>query len=166
MSKALEQIEYQRALDQKLELEAVAYGDLKEKFTELGIPEVWHQGKKKVDLINLALQRLEEVKAIEAKGIDLSDPIVKSKLEEEKEKELITDASFKEIEVVEEIVIDESQTKEEDTKEKVAHNYTKEEIEENLELIICNLYQATPLHRTLLFEKQAELLIMLDDFLD
>jgi phage terminase large subunit GpA-like protein len=167
MSVALEQIEYAKALEQKAELEAVSYGDLKQKFTDLGIPEIWKQGKKKEELINLALQRLEEVKAIEAKGINLSDPIIISKLEDEKEKELIAGASVEEIELVDEIILDESHIKEEEPKElvKIKHNYTKEQIEENLELIQCNLNQATPVQRTLLFEKQAELLIMLDDFL-
>tara|TARA_B110000977_G_scaffold143780_1_gene182558 strand:+ start:70 stop:480 length:411 start_codon:yes stop_codon:yes gene_type:complete len=42
----------------KSELGLVKYGELKNKFEELGIPSVWKQGKKKVDMINEAIEIL------------------------------------------------------------------------------------------------------------
>lgn len=45
------------------ELNEIAYGDLKAKFEELGVPQAWKGGKKKEDLIASALEALAEVKA-------------------------------------------------------------------------------------------------------
>ena len=42
----------------KSELGLVKYGELKNKFEELGIPNVWKQGKKKVDMIDEAIEIL------------------------------------------------------------------------------------------------------------
>lgn len=42
--------------DLKKELGLIKYGELKAKFVELGIPNVWKQGKKKVDMINEAVE--------------------------------------------------------------------------------------------------------------
>ena len=44
--------------DLKKELGLIKYGELKAKFVELGIPNVWKQGKKKVDMINEAIELL------------------------------------------------------------------------------------------------------------
>ena len=46
----------------KQELEETNYNDLKKKFTELGIESAYTAGKKKVDLINIAIDVLDKLK--------------------------------------------------------------------------------------------------------
>ena len=48
--------------DLKKDLGLIKYGELKAKFEDLGIPNVWKQGKKKVDMINEAVELLSTIK--------------------------------------------------------------------------------------------------------
>ena len=63
----------------KKELELTKYGELKDKFEDLGIPGVWKQGKKKADMLNEALELLSKME--DAKVEDVQD--AKSIIEEE-----------------------------------------------------------------------------------
>lgn len=62
-------------------LSEIKYGDLKAKFEDLGVGEVWKPGKKGVDLINSALDKLSEIS-----GQKEADA-VEAKIVEDKEKE-------------------------------------------------------------------------------
>ncbi len=61
------------------QLMKVAYGDLKKAFEHLEIGHVWKPGKKKVDLVNKALEELSLKKQLESKG--LSEQEVKQELD-------------------------------------------------------------------------------------
>ena len=81
------------SIDETFEtLSEIKYGDLKAKFEELGVGEVWKPGKKGADLINSALDKLSEIsgqKKIEAE---------EAKIVEEKEEEVLI--SKEEIEIM------------------------------------------------------------------
>ena len=77
----------------KEELQATQYGDLKAKFAELGIANVWKAGIKKVVLIENAVAVLEKVKSKET--IEDKDLAEEAIIEFEKEKEAITEKADK-----------------------------------------------------------------------
>ena len=52
------------------ELSEVKYHDLLAKFKELGIPEVWKAGTKKVTMINNAIDKLKIKSSLESLGLD------------------------------------------------------------------------------------------------
>lgn len=59
----------------KTELESIKYGDLKDKFIELGIGEVFKPGTKKVDLIDNAIKVLEQKSNDSSNTVDAIDVI-------------------------------------------------------------------------------------------
>jgi len=62
-------------------LSKVKYGDLKSKFTDLGIEGVWKPGKKANELIKSALDKLAEISGKKAEEAEIA------LVQEEKEKE-------------------------------------------------------------------------------
>lgn len=58
----------------KKELETTKYGDLKAKFENLKFPNIWRQGKKKVDMINEAVELLSTLE--ESKDVSVEEAIV------------------------------------------------------------------------------------------
>ena len=65
--------------DLKKELGLVKYGELKDKFVELGIPNVWKQGKKKVDMINEAVELLSTMEVSQVEDVQEAKEIIKEK---------------------------------------------------------------------------------------
>ena len=63
----------------KKELGLVKYGELKDKFVELGIPNVWKQGKKKVDMINEAVELLSTMEVSQVEDVQEAKEIIKEK---------------------------------------------------------------------------------------
>ena len=74
----------------KEELTLVKYQDLKNKFDELGVSEVWRQGKKKIDMINEAVEILSEMEATGEKSDVAIEEIVKDK----KIEAVVTESKF------------------------------------------------------------------------
>lgn len=168
----------------KQELDVTPYKDLSEKFTELGISEIWKAGVKKDTLIQLALQRLEEIKAFEVEEEveveEEEETIIEDEVEVQKGVTIDEEVEIvpTEIEVAKKAIVENYSGLDEDQKEELeaARNlfdgevsedaipvrpiYSREVIEENLELILSNLSQATPLQKALLFTKQTELMLM------
>ena len=68
-------------------LNETSYGNLKAKFEELGIPGAWKAGKKKADLINLALSKLEVLRKLKRDGVKKDDLAEALKVEEVKQAE-------------------------------------------------------------------------------
>ena len=65
--------------DLKKDLGLVKYGELKDKFAELGIPSVWKQGKKKVDMINEAVELLSTMETSQVENVQEAIEIVEEK---------------------------------------------------------------------------------------
>ena len=65
--------------DLKKELGLVKYGELKDKFVELGITNVWKQGKKKVDMINEAVEVLSTMEVSQVEDVQEAKEIIKEK---------------------------------------------------------------------------------------
>ena len=65
--------------DLKKELGLVKYGELKDKFESLGIPNVWKQGKKKVDMINEAVELLSTMEVSQVEDVQEAIEIVEEK---------------------------------------------------------------------------------------
>ena len=65
--------------DLKKELGLVKYGELKDKFESLGIPNVWKQGKKKVDMINEAVELLSTIEDSQVEDVQEAIEIVEEK---------------------------------------------------------------------------------------
>lgn len=148
------------------ELEAVKYGDLKAKFEELKIEDVWQNGIKKGDLIENALTKLAEIKkkAIEAGDI-VEEQLTNVEVVDEKTAEAV-----KETEVADPVVVTEDPKKVKDNEQtpEVAELpkavITKEDLKKNLVIIDANLRNGIPGHRDKLLKMQAELQAALDKF--
>jgi hypothetical protein len=65
--------------DLKKDLGLVKYGELKAKFVELGIPNVWKQGKKKVDMINEAVELLSTMAVSQVEDVQDAIEIIEEK---------------------------------------------------------------------------------------
>ena len=65
--------------DLKKELGLVKYGELKDKFKDLGIPNVWKQGKKKVDMINEAIELLSTMEVSKVEDAQEAKEIIEEK---------------------------------------------------------------------------------------
>jgi len=63
----------------KKELELTKYGELKDKFEDLGIPGVWKQGKKKVDMINEAVELLSTMEVSQVEDVQEAKVIIEEK---------------------------------------------------------------------------------------
>jgi hypothetical protein len=84
----IENAELERVANLKADLEATQYADMKAKFEELGIPDVWKSGVKKDVLILNALAKLDEIEKL--KGATAQETEVNiAKAEEAAEKETI-----------------------------------------------------------------------------
>ena len=59
------------------ELELTKYGELKDKFEDLGVPGVWKQGKKKADMLNEALELLSKMDDIKIEDVQEAKSIIK-----------------------------------------------------------------------------------------
>ena len=86
----------------KKELEAVKYHELKDRFTDLGIPQVWKPGTKKAIIIQNALELLEK---LESKNIGASEN------DGEQNANIVEDAIL-EIETEHEVIFQEKQVEE------------------------------------------------------
>lgn len=176
---ALEQIEYNKALELKEKIEGFKYHEMKQEFEKMGIGEVFKPGMKKELLVSAALVALEQLNSTgtipevekDIQELDTVNSVVvieeKQELSTEEEKsEIITiSETISEIEVVEPIVLQKQYIVIEEKAILVEKpQYSREVIEENLELIQCSLHQALPTTRIMLFEKQAKLLLMLDQW--
>ncbi len=64
------------------QINKTSYGDLKDKFKELGVPSAWKQGKKKKDMITDALKMIAELKEARLKGLSPEDAIKEGELKE------------------------------------------------------------------------------------
>lgn len=53
----------------KIELENTNYNDLKSKFEELGVPQLFKRGVKKVDLINEAIEVISKIEIMGGEGV-------------------------------------------------------------------------------------------------
>ena len=124
----------------------VKYHDLLNKFTELGIPEVWKGGAKKSDLIKKAVDRLKIKSSLESIGLD------KEEVSKEVEKMAIKKAKAEDQKILEEA----KQVEKEDkaiANKIIKSNLTKEQIEKNIKTIEGNLAGGVPSHRKVLIIK-------------
>lgn len=82
----------------KKDLGLIKYGELKAKFTELGIPNVWKQGKKKVDMINEAVELLSTMEVSQVEDVQDAIEIVEEKTSKKlDEKEIKFENDVKEV---------------------------------------------------------------------
>lgn len=138
----------------KQDLGKVKYGDLLDKFTELGIPEVWKAGTKKIKMIEAAIEKLKIKDSLESLGLDkvqVSDElkaIAKNKAQAEKDK-AIEDAK-------QEIIKDKQEIK-----ELKQQGFSKEQLEAQLLNVEKNLAQVLPTHRIALIKKKDQLMELL-----
>ena len=135
------------------ELNDVKYHDLLAKFTELGIPQIWKPGKKKVTMITKAIEELKIKQSLESKG--LSEKEVQVELEVIKEKKVeAADAEKLKIAIQAELEDKKEIKKVEDA------DLSKEVIKANLANIQKQMIQCIPSHRMILIKKK-DLLINL-----
>jgi len=136
------------------ELSEVKYHDLLAKFTELGIPEVWKAGSKKIDLISKAVDKLKIKQSLESLGLD------KDSVSKEVEKMAIKKAKADDKIILEQAKQVEREDKQMVTKIKKA-NLSKEVLESNIKTIKANLAFGVPGHRDILNKKLEALLDLL-----
>ncbi len=83
------------------ELQGVSYGKLKSKFAELGIPEVWKQGRKKIAMIDEAVEVLSRINETGKEAVevieDLNNSLEAEKVSEEKVQDDKFEAAVKKI---------------------------------------------------------------------
>ena len=131
----------------KQELNEVKYGDLLAKFTELGIEEAWTPGKKKLDMIDKAIEKLNIKRSLEEKGLEGK--------EIEKELEVIEQAK---VEAGKAEALANAIAEEEKDKQMVVEieeiKLTKEQIESNIKNIDANLRGGVAAHRNILLKKR------------
>tara|TARA_R110002049_G_scaffold222588_2_gene394276 strand:+ start:923 stop:1372 length:450 start_codon:yes stop_codon:yes gene_type:complete len=133
------------------ELSQVKYGDLLKKFTELGIPEVWKAGTKKIKMIESAIEKLKIKDSLEQLGlneIEVSqelEVIVKNKIEA---KELEVETQVKQQEIKEK----------QEAKQLAKQQFSKEQIQNQIDTIGKNLINGIPSHRVILLKKRDMLL--------
>ena len=133
-----------KVIKTKKVLEDTPYKDLGEKLSELGVPEVFEKGAKKEELIQLALQKLEEIGKF---GVsDLQDEVLG---DDSSENEVLEDDSFED-----EVLGDDSSE----------YAFTKAEVEESILINESNLRQCTDYLRKILLKKQQELSDLLETF--
>ena len=141
----------------KEELSKVKYGELLNKFTELGIPEVWKAGTKKITMINSAIDKLKIKTNLESLGLE--DAEVSKELEVIVENKIKADLA-KEVEVAKQVEIKDKA----ETKQIQNSGLTKEQVEGNLRNIELNLKNGIESHRIVLLKKQADLELLLSKF--
>jgi len=133
----------------KEELSKVSYGPaLRKKLEELGIPEVWEQGKKKAEIIKEAVAKLEKLKEKKDQGLSTED--AKEKIAKEKaiEKEGIEKFNKK---------VEKQKEKENNSEVEKLKVLTKEVLEKGLVNANQNLKHANEVHRKILLKKIANI---------
>lgn len=138
------------------ELSEVKYGDLLEKFTELGIPEVWKRGKKKISMIESAIEKLKIKSNLESQGLQQDEVEKELKEIELKKEKAVQDAQLQK-------AIEAEEKDKQIVKQVVESKLTKEQIEYNLDNIRKNLINVIPTHRIVLLKKQELLEKMLSE---
>lgn len=149
MDNPIEQIEVQKALDLRKELELIPYGDMKKEFKALGIEKVFTPGTKKEVLISRAIAALEKLEIA---------PIVEV-VEEVIEEKVLTSALIVPLEEEDEL---QNEVIEEESSEKPV--YSKEVILENLHIIALTLPNTSDSSKLILVTKQDMLVKMLKQF--
>ena len=136
------------------ELQEVKYHDLLEKFTELGVPQIWKAGKKKATMITKAIEELKIKQSLESKG--LNEKEVEVELEAIKEKKIEVEQAEKL-----EVAIKAELKEKKEVKKVVDADLSKEVIEANLLNIQKQMVQCIPSHRMILIKKKDLLLDLL-----
>ena len=138
------------------ELSQVKYGQLLDKFTELGIPEVWKAGSKKTAMIEKAIEQIRLKSSLEAQGLD------KDQIEEKIAESKIAKQAAEEKSKLEQAVNQEVADKQDKqvTQEK---QLTRQEIEFNLNVIGQNLKFGIPSQKVVLLKKRDLLMNLLKD---
>lgn len=150
MSEA-EKIELNKVLELKSELEAVAYGDLKKEFAKRGIENVFKPGTKKEVLIAMAVEALTnsvvpDAPLKEADEIEVEFTEVGSEEQFNEPHGVADGAEEKEFEQKDELVIEGEPL------------YSREVIEENLNILAATLKVCTEYSKKAVFDKQEFLL--------
>lgn len=151
----------------KKELEDTLYKDLKTKFEEMGIGEVYKAGTNKGDLIKLALQKLEELKAAEA-VVEETEAVVEEA--EATEAVVVVDENVLKVEDAEADAEADEKLFDEDKKEiealdpvhsteleETEYEHSEEELREILSNIDACLIQPSPTHRLILLAKKEKI---------
>ena len=149
MEEVIKNIEVQKAVDLRKELEAIPYGDMKKEFTALGIEKVFTPGTKKDVLIARAIEALEK----------LAEPAIIEEVEEVMKKEVLTSALIVPLDEENDEVIEEE---EEESSEKPV--YSRDIIVENLENIALALPNSAESSKLVLVTKQDMLVKMLKQY--
>lgn len=137
-------------------LSEVKYGDLLAKFTELGIPEVWKPGSKKIKMIETAIEKLAIVRSLEDRGLEqkeIEQELVNVELKKQQKEEQQLVEAAKQQEAADKAIV----TKVEKS------NLSQEQIKFNLNIIEQNLMSNIPSHRDILLKKKEALLALLDE---
>jgi hypothetical protein len=154
-SNPIEQIEVQKALDLKAELEAIPYGDMKKEFIALGIGEAFTPGTKKETLVAIAIAALEKLDTIAnietGLGLEPSAEVIAAVAEVVEVVEVVEVAEIAETIVPEEVG------------ELVKPIYSREVILENLHNIRLAIPNSIDIHKIVLVGKQDMLVKMLKD---
>ncbi len=133
----------------------VKYHDLLAKFTELGVPEAFKRGSKKVDLIAKAVERLKIKASLESVGLS------KEEVSKEVEKMAIKKAKAEDQKILDQAKQVEKQEKA--MVKKIAKaKLTKEQLEYNIKNIRANIAGGVPSQRQILQVKLEALLDLLD----
>lgn len=114
------------------ELSDIKYHDLLAKFKELGIPEVWKAGTKKITMINNAIDKMKIKNSLESLGLDKEQ--VSKEVEEMAKKKAKAEAD--------KVLEKAKQVEKEDKKEVVRlkkAKLSKEDIEKNIKVIESNI---------------------------
>ena len=128
------------------ELSDIKYHDLLAKFTELGIPEVWKAGTKKITMINKAIDKIKIKNSLESLGLD----------KEEVSKEVEAMAKKKAKAEADKILAEAKQVEKEDKKEVVRlkkAKLSKQDLEKNIKVIESNIKFGVPTQRAQLQKK-------------
>lgn len=128
------------------ELREVKYHDLLAKFKELGIPEVWKAGTKKITMINNAIDKMKIKNSLESLGLD----------KEQVSKEVEVMAKKKAKAEADQILAEAKLAEKEDKKEVVRlkkAKLSKEDLEKNIKTIESNIKFGVPSQREQLQKK-------------
>lgn len=130
----------------KAELSKVKYGELLAKFTELGVPEVWKAGSKKITMIEKAIEQVKLKQSLEDAGLNTEE--IEQKVEEVK-------IAKEEKKVKEEIKkIEEQEVQDAEAKSKIDNSgFSLEQIEYNIKNIEANIKFGIPAQRVVLLKK-------------
>lgn len=159
-SNPITQIEVQKALDLRAELDAIPYGDMKKEFIALGIGDAFTPGTKKDTLVAIAiaaLEKLDTIAALEGKEISTEVEEVEVIIEE------VVVPVLVETPIIDVITDVEVEIVSVEPVELVKPVFSREVIMENLHNIGLALPQSIDIHKIVLVEKQDMLVKMLKD---